>query len=120
MQIAQDISSGVRVKKRRCSGLHRGFLTCAIGAIDKPGCMSYFTTVPNGSEQDCAFTALSVQKHKSCNSKPHCRRQFSWACGSICEGAEQMPIIYYTRGLKHGKKSRYGIKRNQVSDHPGR
>ncbi len=46
MQIAQDISSRMYVKKRRRSGLRRGFLTCIIGEIDKSGCVSYFSTVP--------------------------------------------------------------------------
>ena len=47
IQIAQDISSDVQVKKRRRSGLRRGFLTCAAGEIDKPRCVSYFSTTPN-------------------------------------------------------------------------
>ena len=47
IQIAQDISSDVQVKKRRRSGLRRGFLTCAAGEIDKPRCVSYFPTTPN-------------------------------------------------------------------------
>ena len=46
MQIAQDISSRVQCKKRRRSGLRRGFLCCAIGEIDKSRCVSYFSTVP--------------------------------------------------------------------------
>ena len=46
MQIAQDISSRMYVKKRRSSGLRRGFLTCIIGEIDKSRCVSYFSTVP--------------------------------------------------------------------------
>lgn len=46
MQIAQDISSSVQVKKCRRSGLRQGFLTCAIGEIDKSGWISYFHTVP--------------------------------------------------------------------------
>ena len=47
IQIAQDISSDVQVKKRRRSGLRRGFLTCAAGEIDKSRCVSYFSTTPN-------------------------------------------------------------------------
>ncbi len=50
MQIAQDISSRLNyfviVKKRRRSGLRRGFLTCTIGEIDKSRCVTYFSTVP--------------------------------------------------------------------------
>ena len=46
MQIAQYISSDVQVKKRRRSGLRRGFLTCAAGEIDKSRCVTYFTTTP--------------------------------------------------------------------------
>ena len=46
MQIAQDISSRVQCKKRRRSGLRRGFLRCAIGEIDKSRCVTYFSTVP--------------------------------------------------------------------------
>ena len=46
MQIAQDISSRVYVKKRRRSGLRRGFLTYTIGEIGKSRCVSYFSTVP--------------------------------------------------------------------------
>ena len=46
MQLAQDISSRMCVKKRRRSGLRRGFLTCIIGEIGKSGCVSYFSTVP--------------------------------------------------------------------------
>ena len=46
IQIAQDISLRMYVKKRRRSGLRRGFLTCIIGEIDKPRCVSYFSTVP--------------------------------------------------------------------------
>ena len=44
IQIAQDISSSVQVKKRRRCGHRRGFLTCTIGEIDKSGCASYFPT----------------------------------------------------------------------------
>ena len=40
IQIAQDISLRVYVKKRRRSGLRRGFLTCAIGEIAKSRCVS--------------------------------------------------------------------------------
>ena len=46
MQVAQDISSRMYVKKRSRSGLRRGFLTCIIGEIDKSRCVSYFSTVP--------------------------------------------------------------------------
>ncbi len=46
MQIAQDISSRVQVKKRRRSGLRRGFFGCAIGEIDKSRCVSYFPIDP--------------------------------------------------------------------------
>ncbi len=46
MQLAQDISSRMYVKKRRRSGLRRGFLTCIIGEIDKSRCVSYFSTDP--------------------------------------------------------------------------
>ncbi len=46
IQIAQDISSDVQVKKRRRSGLRRGFLTCAAGEIDKSRCVTYFSTTP--------------------------------------------------------------------------
>ncbi len=48
MQLAQDISSRMYVKKRRRSGLRRGFLTCIIGEIDKSRCVSYFSTDPKG------------------------------------------------------------------------
>ncbi len=34
-QIAQDISSRLQEKKRRRSGLRRGFLSCKIGEIDR-------------------------------------------------------------------------------------
>jgi hypothetical protein len=47
IQIAQDISSSVQAKKHRRCGHRRGFLTCAIGEIDKLRCVSYFPTVPN-------------------------------------------------------------------------
>ena len=50
IQIAQDISSRVHVKKRRRSGLRRGFLTCTIGEIDKSRCVTYFSTVPKTAE----------------------------------------------------------------------
>ena len=46
MQLVQDISSRMYVKKRRRSGLRRGFLTCIIGEIDKSRCVSYFSTDP--------------------------------------------------------------------------
>ena len=46
MQIAQDISLRMYVKKRRRSGLRRGFLACIIGEIAKSRCVSYFSTVP--------------------------------------------------------------------------
>ena len=46
MQLAQDISSRMYVKKRRRSGLRRGFLTYIIGGIDKSRCVSYFSTDP--------------------------------------------------------------------------
>ena len=46
MQLAQDISSRMYVKKRRRSGLRRGFLACIIGEIDKSRCVNYFSTVP--------------------------------------------------------------------------
>ena len=46
MQIAQYISSRKNKKKRRRSGLRRGFLACIIGEIDKSRCVSYFSTVP--------------------------------------------------------------------------
>ncbi len=50
MQIAQDISSRMYVKKRSRSGLRRGFLTCIIGEIDKSRCVSYFPTDPKYNE----------------------------------------------------------------------
>ncbi len=46
MQLAQDISSRMYSKKRRRSGLRRGFLICIIGEIDKSRCVSYFSAVP--------------------------------------------------------------------------
>ena len=46
MQIAQDISLRKYVKKRRRSGLRRGFLACIIREIVKSRCVSYFSTVP--------------------------------------------------------------------------
>ncbi len=46
MQIAQDISLRMYVKKRRRSGLRRGFLACIIREIAKSRCVSYFSTVP--------------------------------------------------------------------------
>jgi hypothetical protein len=49
MQIAQDISLRMYVKKRRRSGLRRGFLACIIREIAKSRCVSYFSTVPNKS-----------------------------------------------------------------------
>ncbi len=42
MQIAQDISLRMYVKKRRRSGLRRGFLACIIREIAKSRCVSYF------------------------------------------------------------------------------
>ncbi|RKI40756.1 hypothetical protein D7V86_22975 [bacterium D16-51] len=36
----------VQVKKRRRSGLRRGFLTCAAGEIDKQDVSGYLHTVP--------------------------------------------------------------------------
>ena len=50
MQIAQDISLRMYVKKRRRSGLRRGFLACIIGEIAKSRCVSYFSTVPYKTE----------------------------------------------------------------------
>ncbi len=47
MQIAQYISSRMYVKKRRRSGLRRGFLACIIGEIDKPRCVRCFSADPN-------------------------------------------------------------------------
>ncbi len=47
MQIAQDIPSRMYVKKRRRSGLRRGFLAYILGEISKSRCVSYFSTVPN-------------------------------------------------------------------------
>lgn len=41
IQITQDISSSVQCKKRRRSGLRRGFLYSAIGKIDKSRYVSY-------------------------------------------------------------------------------
>lgn len=41
-----DISSSIQVKKRRRSGLHRGFLTCAVAEAGKSRCINYFYTVP--------------------------------------------------------------------------
>ena len=46
MQIAQDISLRMYVKKCRRSGLRRGFLACIIREIAKSRCVSYFSTVP--------------------------------------------------------------------------
>ena len=37
MQLAQDISSRMHIKKRRRSGLRRGFLTYILGEIEKNG-----------------------------------------------------------------------------------
>ncbi len=50
MQIAQDISSRMYVKKRSRSGLRRGFLSCIIGEINKSRCVSYFPTDPKYNE----------------------------------------------------------------------
>ena len=36
----------MHVKKRRRSGLRRGFLACIIGEIAKSRCVSYFSAVP--------------------------------------------------------------------------
>ncbi len=47
MQIAQDISSRMYVKKRSRSGLRRGFLICILEEIVKSRCVSYFSTVPS-------------------------------------------------------------------------
>ena len=52
-QIAQDISSGLQEKKRRRSGLRRGFLSCKIGEIDKQDVsliFLQFLTCPNGTD----------------------------------------------------------------------
>lgn len=46
MQIEQDISSRVYVKKHKYRRLRRGFLTCALGKIDKSRCVSYLHTDP--------------------------------------------------------------------------
>jgi len=46
IQIAQDISFSVQFKKRRRSGLQRGFLDCAMDEIDKQGVVGYLHTVP--------------------------------------------------------------------------
>ena len=35
--------------------LRRGFLTCAAGEIDKPRCVSYFSTTPKVCETLCSF-----------------------------------------------------------------
>lgn len=52
----QDISLKGYVKKRRCSGLRRGFLTGIIGEIDKSRCISYFFIVPKYNK--CLFTGI--------------------------------------------------------------
>lgn len=52
MQAAQDTSSRAQYKKRRRSGLRRGFLYCAVGEIDKSRCVSYFPTVPKYDRKD--------------------------------------------------------------------
>ena len=60
MQIAQDISSRMHDKKRRRSGLRRGFLACIIGEIAKSRCVSYFSTVPKhqtGENRVCTESA---------------------------------------------------------------
>ncbi len=65
MQIAQDISSRVQYKKRRRSGLRRGFLCCAIGEIDKSRCVSYFPTVPYDTDMfygGAIVTSVSLSK----------------------------------------------------------
>ena len=63
IQIAQDISPRMYVKKRRHSGLQRGFLTCIIGEIDKSRCVSYFSTVPKqGKNIEAIASALAVIK----------------------------------------------------------
>ena len=46
MQIAKDIPSRMYVKKRRRSGLRRGFLAYIIGEIAESRCVSYFSIVP--------------------------------------------------------------------------
>ncbi len=56
------------VKKRKRSGLRRGFLICTIGEIDKSRCISYFPTVPKeayGSElaKHLNLTTATVSHH---------------------------------------------------------
>ncbi len=46
-------------KKRRRSGLRRGFWACIIGEIAKSRCVSYFSTVPYISDLS-AHTALQL------------------------------------------------------------
>ena len=46
MQVVQDISSRIYVKKHSRSELRRGFLAYIIGEIDKSRCVSYFSTDP--------------------------------------------------------------------------
>ena len=42
----------MHVKKRRRSGLRRGFLACIIGEIAKSRCVTYFSTVPKCSKTE--------------------------------------------------------------------
>ncbi len=68
MQIAQDISLRMYVKKRRRSGLRRGFLACIIREIAKSRCVSYFSTVP---KVDLSVRIPLLSRHsKKFNSHP--------------------------------------------------
>ena len=61
MQIAQDISSRMYVKKLRRSGLRRGFLACIIGEIAKSRCVSYFSTVPKVKQIGIKTIVLEIR-----------------------------------------------------------
>ena len=69
IQIAQDISSKLYVKKRRRSELQRGFLVCTIGEIAKSRCVSYFFTVSylNSNKYNMCFSLLFAPR---CTSAP--------------------------------------------------
>ena len=55
----------MHVKKRRRSGLRRGFLACIIGEIAKSRCVSYFSTVPKLvlPNTEISFVDIAWSKH---------------------------------------------------------
>ncbi len=120
IQIAQDISSRVQYKKRRRSGLRRGFLCCAIGEIDKSRCVTYFSTVPYCSQVrnalDCAF------REKTYSLK--CKNPFAWIFARYWNGVNsnlQIASVTVATGkiedrMLLQKRKRRSMEWMQISD----